>query len=239
MGEDDVVVKINMASLYKDNRKMIVKFNDVRVTPLIQGREPYPGGGYNTLGDSKSDFLRASSGSLNVKVILPHKVDTGADSVLLYEVNHVLEKGNRYVLHITDTAEFTKSLVTKEDFTLPDSSTSRYRFVNLMPNVPAIDLYYGVYATTAATQTPIADVLVASNIKYLEASEYFTLARTPTRTFKIRPAGAAVTNATVLAYYANANTTLNQKVYTAYALGYQGMATTDHRRPFISFSITR
>jgi len=107
-----------------------------------------------------------------------------------------------------------------------------------MPNVEAIDLYYGFFSTAAASQTPAQDSLVASNIKFGEISPKFTLHRGSTKTFKIRPAGAAVTNESVLAFYANANSTLNRRQYTCYALGYAGQ-TSNIMKPYVSFMLIR
>lgn len=235
MTEDDAIVKINMASIYPDDRYMFVKFNEQRITSLIRGREPFPGGGYNTRGDSRPDFLKVKAGSINVKVGLPYKIDKGLDSLILYETTINLEKGKRYTLHVTDTMANTKMILNEEDLSRPDSTFARYRFVNLMPNVPAIDLYYGAAATTAE---PTQDSLVAKGIKYLESSDYFQLNRIATRTWKIRPAGAAVTNATVLASYSNNGATLDRRAYTVYALGYQGFSTAI-MKPYVSFFLVR
>jgi hypothetical protein len=223
------LIKLNYASLYADNRQVIVKFNGKRVTSLMYGRTPFPGGGYNTYGDVRADYLTIDPGNVKLTVALPHKVDIGLDSLELYSTNINIERGKRYVAHITDTAAFVKTVLTEESFSKPDSGYATYRFINLMPNVPSIDLYYGQSATSV-----IADKLVAANISYLKISDYFTLNRASARTWKIRPAGAAVTNATVIANYTSASTLLNQRTYTIYALGYNGI-TTVPRKPYLSF----
>lgn len=238
MGSDDAIVKINMTSVYPDDRFMYVKFNDRRVTPLIRAREPYPGGGYNTRGDSRPDFLKVKQGNVNVKVCLPHKEDDGRDSLVLAQLDIKVDGGKQYTVHIADTADRTKMILTTESLARPDSSYATYRFINLMPDVEAIDLYYGFYSTTIAGQSPTQDSLVAKNIKYGEISEYFTLHRTTTRTWKIRAAGAPVTNETVLAFYSNAASTLNSRSYTAYALGYRD-ETDAIMKPYISFFLVR
>lgn len=222
------LLKINYASLYADNRSVIVKFNGKRVTSPIQGRTPFPGGGLNTYGDLRADYLTVDPGNVKLTVALPYKVDIGLDSLELYSTNINIEKGKKYVAHITDTAEFVKTVLTEENFAKPDSGYATYRFINLMPNVPAVDLYYG-QSTTSVLQ----DKLLASNIKYLEISGYMTLNRASARTWKIRPAGAAVTNATVMASYTSASSLLNQRTYTIYALGYNGI-TTSVRKPYLS-----
>jgi hypothetical protein len=226
---DQPLLKINYASMYQDDRFVVISFNGKRVTSRIQGRTPFPGGGYNTRGDVRADYLTATPGPVEIKVALPYKIDIGLDSLELYKTTINVERGKKYVAHITDTAAFTKTVVTEENFLMPDSGYAVYRFINLMPNVPAIDLYYGTSATDHT-----ADRLVAGNIKYLENSDYFRINRYAARTWKIRAAGAALTTATILASYTSANTLQNQRTYMVYALGYSGI-TTASRRPYVSF----
>lgn len=235
LSDSDVIVKINMASIYPDDRYMYVKFDGQRVTSLIRGREPFPGGGYNTRGDSRPDFLKYQAGNIKVQVGLPYRIDDGRDSVILYETQVDFEAGKRYTLHVTDTASNTRVILNEEDLSRPDSTQARYRFTNLMPNVSAIDLYYGAAATAAE---PTQDSLVAKNVKYLETSPYFELNRIATRTWKIRPAGAPVTNASVIASYSNSGATLDRRSYTVYALGYNGF-TTAIMKPYLSFFLVR
>ncbi|MNX93796.1 hypothetical protein D3C86_1259980 [compost metagenome] len=229
IGDDVPLIKINYACPYVDDRFVVVKFNDKRVTSRIQNRTPFPGGGYNTRGDVRADYLTIETGNVEVKVTLPFKKDNGLDSLTLYKTTLNIEKGKRYVVHLTDTASLIKSVLTEENFLMPDSGYATYRFINLMPNVPAIDLYYGTSATDHT-----ADRLVAANVKYLEISSYFTLNRFAARTWKIRPAGAALTTATILASYVNVGSLLNQRTYTAYAHGYNGK-TTAAQKPYLSF----
>lgn len=233
MGANDAIVKINMASVYPDDRYMYVKFNDQRVTPLIRAREPYPGGGYNTRGDSRPDFLKVASGNVNIKVCIPYKIDNGKDSIVLNEQSVILSAGKQYTVHITDTAANTKMFLTEESLVRPDSSFATYRFVNLMPNVESLDLYYGAAANSAAQ-----DSLIVKNVKFGEVSAYFTIRRSATRTWKIRKSGDPVTDQTVLALYTNASSTLNSRSYVAYALGYAGFTTTI-MKPYVSFYLVR
>ncbi|TCC86512.1 DUF4397 domain-containing protein [Pedobacter hiemivivus] len=227
--DEQPLIKVNYASSYLDDRFVVIRFNGKRVSPRIQGRTPFPGGGYNTRGDVRADYLTIDVGQVELRVALPFKKDNGLDSLELYKTTLNIERGKRYVAHITDTAAFTKTVLTEENFLKPDSGYATYRFINLMPNVPAIDLYYGISATVHT-----ADRLVAGNIKYLEISNYFILNRYSARTWKIRPAGAALTTATVLASYSNVGSLLNQRTYTVYAMGYSGF-TAGTRRPFVSF----
>jgi acyl carrier protein len=227
--ESQPLIKINYASPYKDDRLVIVKFNGRRVTSLIQNRTPFPGGGYNTRGDVRADYLTVDPGQVKVTIALPFKKDTGLDSLELYNTTMTIESGKKYVIHFADTAANTKSVLTEENFMKPDSGYAAYRFINLMPNAPAVDLYYGTSATDHT-----ADRLVAGNVGYLTTSNYFTLNRYAARTWKVRAAGAALTTATILASYTSASTLLNQRTYMIYAHGYAGL-TTATEKPYVSF----
>ncbi len=139
---------------------------------------------------------------------------------MLFTAPLTLEGGKYYSAHITDTGANTKLLLLQDQLTQPDTGRSRHRFVNLMPNVPAIDLYYG--------PTKVAD-----NVAYLSASPYFDVPRPASNlAWTIREAGTAATSA-ALATYTSTNTTLDQRVYTSFALGYKGGTAT--RLPYISF----
>lgn len=221
---DKALLKFNYVSSYAVNRAVQLSINGERVSNLITSRTPFPGGGYNTGGGSSPDYLTVNPGTLDIKISIP-KVGTNEDSVVYYTNTITVEANKNYTAHITDTAANTKTFLATDDFSLPDSGYVKYKFVNLMPNVPAVDLYYG---TTK----------VASDIAYLTASEYFTMAvPTSSLTWSIRAAGAAPTS-TALASYASASTTLNRRVYTAFALGYSG-STDAARKPYISFLLNR
>jgi hypothetical protein len=218
------LLKLNYSSLYAANPAVQIAFNGSRVTPLIAGRTPYPGGGYNTIGDSRPDYLLVNPGEISIKISIPQR-GTNLDSVVLYNTSITVEAGKNYTAHITDTAAKTQTVLLTDDFARPDSNFAKYKFVNLMPNVPAVDLYYGT-------------TLVASNIAYKAASNYFTLQiPSSTLSWAVRPAGAAATT-TALALYSSASTTTNQRVYTVFAIGYAG-ATDAVRKPYVSFLLNR
>lgn len=223
------LLKINYVSPYTANPSVQLKLNDTRVSNLITARTPFPGGGYNTGGGSANDYLAVNPGAVPLSVSIPKRL-TNTDSVVLFTTTLNLEAGKNYSAHITDTATNTKVLLLQDDLTQPDTGQTRFRFVNLMPNVPAVDLYYG-------------STKVASNIAYLTASPYITMpVPTTALAWTIREAGAAATT-DPLATYTSANTTLSTRVYTAFAVGYKGLATTAPgyaaRRPYISFYINK
>jgi hypothetical protein len=236
---DQALLKINYGSQYANNRAVFIKINDQRISNLITGRQPYPGGGYNTGGNNTADFLQVNSGPVKVSIVLPKKIYDGLDSIVLYSTTVNIEAGKNYIMNITDTAATTANIATEEDFTKPDSLVTRYHFVNLMPNVPDIDLYYG--ATTATATDQSTDSLLVSNIGYLKNSADFTIknATTTFKTFKIRPAGSAKTAATVLASYLPTTMATSRRSFLAFATGYSGKVSPSTQRPYISFLLIR
>jgi hypothetical protein len=168
-----------------------------------------------------------NNGNIALDIVRPKKTEN-TDSIPVYSTSVSVASGKYYTLHITDTGANTKSVLLEDDRALPDTGVAKHRFVHLIPNVAALDLYYG-------------NTKVASNIPYLGSSNYFTVPRVtntnPLQTWAIREAGADPTS-TALASYSSTNTVLNQRIYTAFAVGYKG-ATDATRKPYISFLLNR
>lgn len=225
LAADQALLKINYNIAFAANPGVQIKINGERVSTVIQTRYPYPGGGYGTLGDSRPDYLAVSPGSLLVSITIPKK-GSNIDSVELFKTTMVAEAGKNYTLHLTDTASNTKSVITNDDFALPDSGFVKYRFIHLMPNVGALDLYNGA-------------TLVKSNIDYLSATDYFHLPTgTPTgAAWSIRLTGSSPTS-TAIAAYSSANVILNRRSYTVFATGYSGK-TDAVRKPYLAFFLIR
>ncbi len=230
------LLKFNYVSQYKDNRKIVLKINDKRVSYAITARTPFPGGGYNTGGGSSPDFLPVNPGNVKITVTQPFSIDTGLDSLVHYTTNVQLLAGKNYVLHITDTAANTQSVLTEEDFIKADSGFVKHRFIHLMPDVPAVDLYYG--SSTLSNNT--LDTLIAGNVAYLEMTPQIILEQGLFKRWKVRPAGAAVTSATVIANYYTSSAFRNQRVFNIFTSGYNSHnISTDTRRPYVSFLLVR
>lgn len=225
LSPNQALLKVNYNIAYAANPGVQIKVNGERVSTLIQTRYPYPGGGYNTLGDSRADYLAVNPGPLVVSIAIPKK-GTNIDSVELFKTTMGTEAGKNYTLHVTDTAANIKSLVTNDDLVLPDSGFVKYRFVHLMPNVGALDLYNGT-------------TLVKSNIPYLGASDYFILPTGgPTgAAWSVRLTGTLPTS-TAIATYSSSSVILNRRSYTVFATGYTGR-TDAVRKPYLGFFLTR
>ena len=225
--ENSALIKINYNVAFKANPSAQIKLNGVRVSATtIKTRYPFPGGGLNTEGGNTSDYLPIPAGNTEVSISIP-KRGTNIDSVLIYKTTMATQSRKHYTLHVADTVD-TKSLQVEEDRNLPDSGFVKFRFVNLMPNVPAVDLYIGT-------------VKVASNVAFMSIGDKFELPvsqTTVSTVWAIRPAGALPTS-TALATYTSVSTLLNRRIFTVFATGYSGMTSTDPRRAFVSFYSVR
>lgn len=216
-------LKINYGSMYPTNPGVQLSVNGERVSGLITGRTPFPGGGFNTNGSNFPDYLALKSGANTLSIAIPKK-NTNTDSIVLFSTNLTLDAAKNYTAHITDTGSKTKALLIEDVLDFADT-TSRYRFVNLMPNVPLIDLYYGT-------------TLVSTGIPYLGSSVYFDRP-TPAASaaWTIRETGTLPAS-TALATYTSANTYIKGRMYSAFALGYKGQTATA-TKPYISFLLNK
>jgi hypothetical protein len=216
------LLKINYSSPYFKNPGVQVKINDEKVSSIITYSTPYPGGGLNTGGNNFADYLSVKPGMNTVSLSIP-KAGSTEDSVLLYKTDVSLTANEYQTLHFTDTASNTQSVLIKDAANKPDSGFTQFTFVNLIPNSTALDLYFG---TTK----------VASNIAFKQATDPFLLPAGTSLAWTLRVAGGTATLGTA---YSNTGTVANQRVFTVYARGYIGPATSDTRSPKISFAYNK
>ena len=205
-------VKVNFFSMYRSLPAYQIKINDVRVSNSLSispNPTPFPGGGLNTGGGSTADYLSINPGVAKVAISLP-KSGTSDDSLQLASASPTFEPGKKYSVYFADTATSMISLVVADTLTRPDSGYAKYKFVNLMPDVPALDLYIGT-------------IKVASNIPYKGISPSFLVpTNSASTTWGIRTVGGT----TNLITYASASTINNQRVYTVIARGYNSVTST-------------
>lgn len=222
---DKALLKINYASAYAVTKTVQFKLNGKRQGALITYRSPYPGGGYNTAGASSPEYMQIEPGTYDFSFSVPNSGTTN-DSISLYNGKITLEKGKNHSLHIADTAGNIKHVFTTDNTDKPASGTARYKFVNLIPNATAVDLYLG-------------DSLIIGNLNYLNKSDYFILnvPQVTTRAWNVRAAGSAA-NSTPIATYSSSATFTNQRVYTIFALGYNGK-TTSTQKPYVSLFLEK
>lgn len=218
IGPTQSLLKINYASAYVLNPAVQLNIDDTRVSGLITGRTPFPGGGYNTNGSSFPDYLSLAPGTRKLSVVIPKK-GTSVDSIVLFSTQLELIAGVNQSVHIMDTLTKTKALLVTDNISLPTAFKARYRFVNLIPNSDALDLYYG-------------PMKVAAAVPYNTPGAVFEMPAAIPDTFRIREAGSN----TVLALYTSGSVISNQRVYTAFAMGYKG-STSATLKPYISFAL--
>lgn len=227
--ENKAGLKINYMSAYKIAYPTQYKVDGARVSSLITYATPFPGGGLNTGGGSSADYLTVDPGSRKISVSLPVS-GTNTDSVELASATISVDQNKFYSLYFADTASNTKSYLSEDDTNRPDSGFVRYKFINLIPDVPAgFDLYFGTGSTSTTS------VKVAGPIGFLAASNYFTIPINTGSTWSIRPAGAPAT-VTARSVYTSGSSVTNQRVFTVISRGYTSItSSSDIRRPLISF----
>lgn len=220
---DQAFLKIIHSSPYRLNPSVQLKLNDTRISSNLTYSTPFPGGGINTGGLNFPYYLAVNPGSTKLSLSIP-KPATNIDSLMLYSTTLNLQAGKYYSAFLTDTVYNTQMVLVEDDMTPVRGDVSKFRFVNLIPNLPAIDLYFG-------------SALVAPNIPYKGVSSIFTLPRGTVEKWYIRPAGAA-SNSKEIAVAPNNLTVPFNKYMTVYARGYNGLTSTtaspDIRIPNIS-----
>jgi len=219
--DDKAMVKVNFFSPYQVNKPYHIRINGERVSNVITRYDtPFPGGGLNTGGASTTDYTMVEPGSAVFSFAVP-KSGTSVDSVDLGSATHTLEAGTKYSVYFTDTAQNLKSLLVIDSLTRPDSGYARYKFINLIPDLPSADLYVGT-------------VKVASAVPFLGVSPSFVLpTNNASSSWSIRDAGGTSALAT---YAGTLSATIgNQRVYTVVARGFRSIsATSDNRRRNLS-----
>ena len=136
-------LKIVHASAYAVNTPVQLKVNDTRVSSNISYCTPFPGGGLNTGGSNMPWYLSIMPGASKISMSIP-KAGTNTDSILLFSGNLTNLMSNYYFTsYIVDTGVNTRIIKIDENSTLPAEGTSRFKFIHLMPNLPAVDLYFG------------------------------------------------------------------------------------------------
>lgn len=201
-------VKLGYFSAYTVTPNTILYINDVQISNTLAAPISFPGGGQNMNGLSNGDYLYVKPGSTKIQGFRPIP-GTGNIMNKLFEFTEVFNANTNYTFYITDTASSTAGFSLEDTKGKPDSGFARFKFVNIMPNVPAVDLYKGLNVTVAT--------LVQGNISYKSSSPAFDLALPIVDSFFIRPAGAP-TSAPVIArrFFALSN----QRIYTMLARGY-------------------
>lgn len=208
-------VKLGYFSAYTVTPNTILYVNDAPVSNTLAAPISFPGGGFNMGGLSNGDYLFIKPGSTKISGFRPIQ-GTGNIMTKLFEFTQEFNGNTNYTFYITDTASSTAGFALEDTKVKPDSGFARCKFVNIMPNLPAVDLYKGPNLAGA--------VLLQGNISYKAASPSFDITLPLIDSFYIRPAGAATTTPPIarrLFSFAN------QRIYTMLARGYNGSTSTN------------
>jgi len=209
-------VKLGYFSAYTVLPSTILYINDKPVSNTLTAPIGFPGGGFNTGGSSNGDYLWVTPGTVKIQGFTPIP-GTGNLMTRLFEFSETFAADNSYTFFITDTGAATKGFSVPDTKTAPDSGFCRIKFVNAIPNLPALDLYKGANNTVAT--------LFAGNVLFKGYTQNFDVAL-PTDSFFIRPAGALPTTAPI-ARRAFASNLTNKRIYTLLARGYNGATATN------------
>lgn len=187
---------------------------------------PFPGGGLNTGGNNKNDYLAVPTGDIEVKLSVP-KRGTNEDSITVLTTTMTVETGKYYSLMVTDSFPAAQSYVLNDDVAYADSGSIKLRFTNAIPNVGGPVDFLRSNTTTGINQ------VVASNINYKAASDFITMpVVVGTDTIKVRRSGTTA----FLATYSTGSLS-NRRVFTVVGRGY--ISATAVRAPSISIIYNR
>lgn len=199
---NSALVKIGFFAGSVLNPSMQLKVNGERVSPLLVYNTPFPGGGLNTLGSNHSDYLTFTPGEYTFSWSIP-KVGTNVDSVSVLEEKITLT-ATKQTIFVSDSIPKVTTYLVKDAVEHPtDSGRVRVKFVNLIPNVAAVDFYRNTE-------------LIASNVPYKGVVEYKDIFAGSVNYF-VKEAGSA-TNL-------NAAKPINLavgRIYTLFSRGYKG-----------------
>ncbi len=199
-----------------------IKINGVRVTSNISYSYPFPGGGSNTQGDNLMEFLSVTPGAATISLGRPNYL-SNTDSIELFSgAMGTVEANKYYDVLISDTAANTKVLLAEQTVAPIDTTVSKFRFANLIPNLPSADIYFG-------------SEKVASAVAYNTVSPEFTIVKDSSAKWSLRPAGAAPTSTAIVTYPTTATgvyTVPEARALTVFSRGYTGV--TGVRAPQVS-----
>ncbi len=204
-------LKIGYFSPYTTQPNTILYVNGQPVSNVLTSPISFPGGGFNMGGSSNGDYLRVDPGTATIGGIR-NITGTGNAISQLFNFSTSVEADKFYTYFVTDTFPAVKGFTIEDNLSTPDSGFVSFKFVNCMPNLPAVDLYKGTSNTVAT--------LFASNVAFQTATTASSIA-IPTDSFFVRPAGAAVSTVPMVRRAFAANMT-NKRVYTMLLRGYNG-----------------
>lgn len=219
------LVKIGLFNMTTLATNVLIYNNNERISGVIAAPYPYPGGGYNTGGQSNGDYFALAPGENKFEFFTTNTGTINLTS-LFFSTTQTLEANKKYTIYTADTAANAVAVLAEDNGIQPDSGFTNIRFINLIPNSGAgVDFYKG-------------NTLLKAGIPYKSFTEFFDIPSSTVDTFSIRPAGSPPGPAlTATAYYRFAVNT-NQRIYSFLSRGYIG-ATDAQRKPNVSISVNQ
>lgn len=218
------LIKFGLFSMYPASTSLTVYQNDVKLTASVASPYGYPGGGFNTGGNSYADYLAVEPGSVkfDIAVVYPN---VNFIQSRVYNTTYDLGAGKKYTMLVADTAASTTSVLLEDNFPASlDSGFAYFRITNLIPNSGSLDFYRN-------------STLIASNIAYKATSDLIRLPASLEDSFAIRPAGSPGGPASTATVFYRLATNTNKRIYTMVSRGYLGNTTP--RNPTISLIINK
>lgn len=222
--EGKAQIKFGFFSMYPISTSLTVYQNDSKLTASVASPYGYPGGGFNTGGNSYADYLAIDPGNVkfDVAVVYPN---INFVQRKVYNTTYTLTANSKYIMLVSDTSEFTTSVLLEDKFPAAlDSGYALFRIVNLIPNSGDLDFYKN-------------DSLIATRVSYKKVADLVRLPASLADTFAIRPSGSPGGYASTATAYYRLSTNTNKRIYTMVARGYLGA--TIPRNPTISFIINK
>ena len=221
--EGKSLVKIGLFSMTTVATNVLIHNNGVRISGVLAAPYPYPGGGFNTGGNSNGDYFAVNPGSNKFELFTTNP-GTANTIAKVFETTQSLEVNKRQTIYIADTAANAVGILAPDDAVAPDSGFARIRFINLIPNSGSVDFYKG-------------NNLLKSNVKYKEFTDFFDVPASTADSFSIRPAGAPPGSALSATAYYRLATNTNRRIYSFVSRGYIGA--TGLRIPAVSVSVNQ
>ncbi|MGN7783286.1 DUF4397 domain-containing protein [Niabella sp. 22666] len=218
------LIKFGLFSMYPASTPLTIYRNDIKLSAAIASPYGYPGGGFNTGGNSYADYLAIDPGSIKFDIATVYP-NINFIQRQIFDTTYNLGADKKYTILLADTAASTTSILLEDNFPASlDSGYALFRITNLIPNSGSLDFYKN-------------DSLIAANVAYKATTNLIKLPASLADSFAIRSAGTpGGPAASALVFYRLATNT-NKRIFTMVSRGY--LNNTTPRNPTISLIINK
>lgn len=218
------LIKFGLFSMYTVSTPLTIYRNDIKLSAAIASPYGYPGGGFNTGGNSYADYLGIDPGSIKFDIASVYP-NTNYVQRQIFDTTYSLAADKKYTILVADTLASTTSVLLEDNFPVNlDSGYAFFRITNLIPNSGSLDFYKN-------------DSLIARNVAYKATTDLIRLPASLADSFAIRPAGSPGGPASAATVFYRLATNTNKRIYTMVSRGYLSASTP--RNPTISLIINK